>query len=104
MASTASSRSVSTPRDGCSVHSRSAAQFPSGFGEALNPQQRVLQLWWTGGFTAVERVFNQPAELDDYVEPFVAAQLGLRPAAAAPNPRSTVSKTRSPRSRASFAS
>lgn len=60
------------------IHGKPAAYFPAGFNEQLSPQECVQQLWWTGGFTAAERVFTEPAEIDDYVELFVRAQLATR--------------------------
>ena len=57
------------------LHNRPGDHFPEGFQQRLSPEERVVAFWWTGGFTARERVFNEPAELDAYLADFVAAEL-----------------------------
>jgi hypothetical protein len=78
------------------VHGKPAAHFPAGFAAALSPQECVQWLWWTGRFTAAERVFTTPAEIDHYVESFVQDELARRPAAGAPvrRPRRFLSRSK----------
>jgi len=55
------------------LHDRPTDHFPEGFAESLDPARRVQTLWWTGGFSARERIITEAAELDSYLADFVAA-------------------------------
>ena len=68
------------------VHGRPTAHFPSGFAASLSEEERVSQLWWQGAFAFGERVFIDPSSLDDYLDSFVARELGLRGAAPSGSP------------------
>jgi hypothetical protein len=47
--------------------------FPPEFHAALTPEERVEQLWWTGGFEARETLFVEAEPLREYLmEPVVA--------------------------------
>lgn len=60
------------------LHGKPETHFPAGFAEGLSASDRVQRLWWEGSFTASERVFLQPDDLDDYLSDFVEEQLALR--------------------------
>jgi methyltransferase family protein len=60
------------------VHARSSDNFPADFGRELTAEQRVQTLWWEGGFEYGERIFMEPAELDDYLAGYVGEHLGPR--------------------------
>ena len=55
------------------VHSRDEFHFPAGFADSLEPQERVQQLWWEGGFDFAERILIDTEEHDRYLASFVAA-------------------------------
>jgi len=61
------------------IHARESDHFGGGFATALSSEQRVLQLWWEGGFRYRERVMLESAELDDYLADFVTANRHLGP-------------------------
>lgn len=55
-------------------------QFPPGFQQSLSEDERVLQLWWAGGFRYRERMFYDIVEFDDYLSQFVSeGQAARRP-------------------------
>jgi hypothetical protein len=55
------------------IHARGDFHFPPGFAEALDPEDRVQQLWWEGGFEYGERVLIDTDEHDRYLADFVRA-------------------------------
>lgn len=55
------------------VHGREEFHFPPGFVEGLQPEERVQQLWWEGGFEYGERTLIDTAEHDRYLADFVSA-------------------------------
>lgn len=56
------------------MHGRPSDHFPAGFRERLSPEQRVVFLFWEGGFSCRERVFLDAPSLDAYLADFVAEQ------------------------------
>jgi hypothetical protein len=60
------------------LHGRESAQLPLEAARALTETERVQTLWWEHGFEARERIFMEPAELDEYLD---AAVRGRRPEA-----------------------
>lgn len=54
------------------MHGRGSDHFPAGFRDALSAQDRVLCLFWSGGFSYRERVFLDAPALDAYLADFVA--------------------------------
>lgn len=56
------------------VHGKPGAAFPAGFADRLTPAERVQWLWWDGSFTARERRFDEPQQLDDYLTSFVTTE------------------------------
>jgi hypothetical protein len=61
------------------LHGRPEQQFPPGFHDTLRPEERVTTLWWRDAFDYGERLFYDPAELDEYLAGFVSRELGRRP-------------------------
>jgi hypothetical protein len=64
------------------LHGKPEAHFPAGFADGLSAADRVQRLWWKDSFTAAERVFLQPDDLDEYLFDFVkehSASHGLPP-------------------------
>lgn len=55
------------------MHGRRSDHFAAGFHEALTDEQRVLWLFWDGGFRYSERIYLEAAPLDAYLADFVAA-------------------------------
>ena len=53
------------------VHARDEFQVPRATYDALSAEDRTQQLWWDGSFTAAERIFTEPAELEDYLREVV---------------------------------
>ncbi|MBW3665152.1 MAG: class I SAM-dependent methyltransferase [Actinobacteria bacterium] len=53
------------------LHGRPTAQFPTRFLTALEPEERVMTLWWDGDFTRSERIFTGPGEIDDWLDAVV---------------------------------
>lgn len=51
-------------------------RLPTAFRDTLSAQDRVSALWWAGTFTARERLFDAPAELDAYLRAPVLAHGG----------------------------
>lgn len=60
------------------LHARESDHFPPGFHAGLAAEERVLQLWWEGAFSARERVMVSAEELDPYLAGFVAGELAAR--------------------------
>ena len=60
------------------MHGRETDHFPSGFRDALTPEERVVQLWWEGSFEFGERVMTGAEELDHYLAEFVSRELERR--------------------------
>ena len=54
------------------LHNRESDRFPAGFQQGLEPEQRVVSLWWEGSFKYGERVFVSAEELDPYLADFVS--------------------------------
>ena len=68
------------------MHGRDSDHFPAGFRDGLSAEQRVVTLFWAGGFSFGERVFLDAPALDAYLADFVAEHapprrrlLGRRP-------------------------
>lgn len=59
---------------------RQSDHLPEGFLDAVGPEERALQLWWTDSFECSERVLVDADELDAYTGDFVAEHLARRPA------------------------
>ena len=53
------------------LHARADLQFPRHAYDALTPAERVQELWWSGPFTAAERIFTEPADLEAYLRAVV---------------------------------
>lgn len=53
------------------IHGRRSMQFPRRFLDVLEPEERVLTLWWEGGFPHRERIFTGPGEVDHWLEEIV---------------------------------
>lgn len=66
------------------VHARPSDHFPPGFRDRLTADERVLQLFWRGGFRCRERIFHDAPSLDAYLADFVAAHRDGRGAGARP--------------------
>jgi hypothetical protein len=49
------------------LEGRADLQFPSWVREVLSPEDRVVTHFWEGQLTCRERIFYEPAELDDYL-------------------------------------
>jgi hypothetical protein len=49
------------------LHARVDLSFPAWVAAVLRPEERVLALFWDGDFPVSERIFFDPAELDDYL-------------------------------------
>jgi len=60
------------------MHGRASDHFPAGFRDGLSDEERVEMLWWTGAFTARERLFDEPEDLDRFLSEFVAQELTRR--------------------------
>jgi hypothetical protein len=56
------------------LHARDSDHFPPGFRDQLGEEQRVLTLFWRGGFQFGERIFLEAASLDAYLADFVSGQ------------------------------
>src|SRR3954447_10797842 len=54
------------------IHSRPEFRFPGSFWDGLTEEQRVLRLWWEGGFSAREVLLFEPGALDADLSDFVA--------------------------------
>jgi methyltransferase family protein len=63
------------------LHNRESDRFPAGFQQSLTEEQKVISLWWEGGFGYHERVFLDAPSLDSYLADFVAANRHLAPEA-----------------------
>jgi hypothetical protein len=61
------------------VH-RPGMHLPAGFLAAVAPNARVQSLWWTGGFSARERILSGASELDGWLAGLVAAEQARWPA------------------------
>jgi hypothetical protein len=61
------------------MHGRASDHFPAGFRDSLTPEQRVVWLFWSGGFRARERIFLDAPSLDAYLADFVADHGPARP-------------------------
>jgi hypothetical protein len=72
------------------IHNRDSDHFPAGFQQALTAEQRVQSLFWNGSFSYRERIFLDPASLDDYLAELVTRNW----------PRQRRRRLRSPRARA----
>lgn len=57
---------------------REEDHLPAGFVDGVAEEERMLQLWWEGGFPCTERILVDADELDAYAGGFVAAQLAQR--------------------------
>jgi hypothetical protein len=53
------------------LHGRPTAQFPTRFLAALNPEDRVVTLWWEDDFPRTERIFTGYGEVDDWLDAIV---------------------------------
>ena len=60
------------------LHNRPSDHFPPAFLAGLTDAERVLCLWWEGGFAARERLLMGPGELDAYLSSLVAARSPAR--------------------------
>ncbi|HWC85737.1 MAG TPA: methyltransferase domain-containing protein [Solirubrobacteraceae bacterium] len=66
------------------MHGRTSDHFPAGFRDTLSAEERVLYMFWTGGFSYRERVFLDAPSLDSYLAGLVSKhgpgrrQLGRR--------------------------
>lgn len=70
-----------------------AHRFPTAFRDTLSAQERVSALWWEGGFSARERMFDVPAQLDAYLRELVLAH-GRADDAPAPDRRRRLRRPR----------
>jgi methionine biosynthesis protein MetW len=57
---------------------RDGSHFPRHFVDALAPEEHEAILWWEHEFGFSERIFFEKAELDSYLEDFVASELSKR--------------------------
>lgn len=76
------------------MHGRTSDQFPAGFQQQLTDEERVVTLFWEGGFTFKEQVFDSPEELDPYLSGFVAREMEHRSIAPQDIPQSPDSARR----------
>jgi SAM-dependent methyltransferase len=60
------------------MHGRESDHFPSGFQEALSPEERVVTLWWEDSFEFGERFFRTSEDLNRYLADFVRRELDKR--------------------------
>ena len=60
------------------IHRRKTDHFPFGFARSLSEDERVLSLFWEGGFGYSERIFRGPGEIDRYLAGFVERELSAR--------------------------
>ena len=60
------------------LHGKPDQQLPAGFCDDLSIEDKVETLWWDGRFDFGERIFTEPAELDDYLTSLVTARLPAR--------------------------
>ena len=58
------------------IHSRD--HFPAEFHQSLSPEERVVQLWWTGSFRATERFYGTGEAIDADLRDFVVRELDAR--------------------------
>jgi hypothetical protein len=65
------------------IHARQRWYFPNSFLAGLSGEDRVLSLWWEGGFECGEQILMSIEELDEYLTSFVNAH-GDSAAASAP--------------------
>jgi len=54
------------------------SHFPAGFRDTLSLDERVTSLWWERSFAGIERIFDEPAALDAYLQDFVTARRARR--------------------------
>jgi len=54
------------------IHAPGPDHFAAGFQSSLDDEQRVQSLWWTGAFSASERILTTAEELHAYLRDFVA--------------------------------
>ena len=54
------------------IHGKQENFFNSDFRAGLTEEQRVCELWWEGGFEAVERIYTDGPSLDAYLADFVS--------------------------------
>ncbi len=60
------------------IHANPAFYFPDGVADQLTAEERVLTLFWDGGFGYRERFFGETSEFDAYLaEPIVAHREAL---------------------------
>lgn len=61
------------------IHGNPAFHLPAGVAATLSPEERVQELFWSGGFGYGERIFLDAAALDEYLaEPVSRAGPSLR--------------------------
>ena len=61
------------------LHNRAGQHFPAGFRDRLDPQERVLSLFWEGTLPAREAIFTDGPSLDRELERVVDAGLAAHP-------------------------
>jgi hypothetical protein len=60
------------------IHADPDAHFPAGFRDRLSEEERVVTLWWEGRVNASERSFIGGSLVEDFLKPYVAAELARR--------------------------